>query len=527
MPLLNYNSRGGERRRRAWSQLCLTAADLHEMKVLKETHIFRTYRIAAWSLMFLMTFGVASCLDDEEFTSSPDVNLYIYRDTVRLGTIISGDLAATDTVKIYNHHKKGVRINRVWLEQGAASPFRVNFDGRFLSAGQGESFEALGNDSLFAFISFLSPETDSDEEVEYVDRLYIELESGNISHVPLKASVQSVNSLKAERIRADKVFDSPRPYRILDSLVVEQGATLTLAAGVRLYFHPGASLIVHGKLVSEGTPERNVILRGDRLGNMLSQVSYDNIANQWEGIRICSESYGNILRHTDIHSANFGIHCEPSSPEEQKLVLESCKLHNFSEWALKSQNSWIYAVNTQITNAAAGCVEILGGNASFVHCTIAQFYAVLSAVDGPALHFANYHDAERLPLLNLQFNNCIITGRHDDDIMGEQNTSHPEDDFNYLFRHCLLNTPKVVKGDGAAFFENCLWEEDGAEGARAAGFEPTFDYDQLIFNFQLSPRSRALGIADPAVSASYAPLDRLGIDRLADGSPDAGCYERQ
>lgn len=478
-------------------------------------------------LMLMFTsFVFVSCLDDEEFTSSQEAILSIYRDTVRLGTVISGELAATDTVKIYNHNKKGVRIRRAWLEQGSASLFRVNLNGSFLTDGQGENFEALGKDSLFAFISFLAPETSEDEEVAFVDRLYLELESGAVNHIPLKASVQSVNRMKGVRIGSDIVFDSSRPYQIMDSLVVEKGATLTLAAGVRLLFHPGATLIVRGKIVSEGTPEKNVVLRGDRLGNMLSQVSYDNIANQWGGVRICSESYENVIKYTDIHSAKYGILCDKSDTEVQKLILEGCKLHNFSEWALTARSSWIYAVNTQISNGAAGCVNILGGNASFIHCTIAQFYAVLSSYDGPALHFANYEAKERFPLQNLQFHNCIVTGRHDDDIMGEQSKAFPEDAFSYLFHNCLLNTPKIVKGEAASHFENCLWEEDGGENSRAAGFEPEFDYNQLIFNFQLSPKSRAIGIGDVSVSTIYAPTDRLGHDRLATSSPDAGCYER-
>ena len=78
--------------------------------------------------------------------------------------------------------------------------------------------------------------------------------------VLLTASTQSVINLRAHRVESDITWSERRPYRILDSLVVAEGSTLTLSAGTRLYFHPEARLIVHGTLRAEGKNGRPVEL---------------------------------------------------------------------------------------------------------------------------------------------------------------------------------------------------------------------------------------------------------------------------
>ena len=190
--------------------------------------------------------------------------------------------------------------------------------------------------------------------------------------------------------------------------------------------------------------------------------------------------------------------------------------------ALSARSCRLYARDCQITNAARHCLNILGGHATFVHCTVAQFYPLIGG-DGVALNFANSDGESRLPLEALQMFNCIVTGRNADDIMGEQSTRNADDAFNYLFHHCLLGTPKVTDD---AHFVGCLWEDDDKDHGRAKNFAPAFDYDALVFGFALDSLSQAVGHADIAISRDYAPTDRNGRNRLADGMPDIGCYER-
>ena len=51
-----------------------------------------------------------------------------------------------------------------------------------------------------------------------------------------------------------------------------------------------------------------------------------------------------------------------------------------------------------------------------------------------------------------------------------------------------------------------------------------FDTKNFLYDFTPVENSPIRGIADPAYSAAWT-TDRLGRSRLADGAPDAGCYE--
>ena len=139
-----------------------------------------------------------------------------------------------------------------------------------------------------------------------------------------------------------------------------------------------------------------------------------------------------------------------------------------------------------------------------------------------ALDFANYEGESSLPLEQLAFVNSIVTGYSKDEIMGSQSERYTDDAFGYVFQNCLLNTPEDEEMNAV----NVAWDVD-EETAREKNFYPAFDLDRLIFTFGLHPKSKAVGIADLEFTQLNYPKDRLGRDRMADGTADAGCYEAQ
>lgn len=463
---------------------------------------------------------LASCMDDEGYTLSPDARLEFSTDTVAFDTVISGRPTNTYTFMVYNRNDEAVRLARVGLEKGSESPFRVNVDGTFLTGGSGTDFEIAANDSMRVFLEMTAAEHDSDTPVETIDKLLFRLQNGVQQHVTLTAYGQDVVELDGVVLSRDTLLNARRPYHVLDSLVVAEGTTLTIGEGVRFYFEAGASLVVHGTLLVQGTAAHPVVFRGDRLGNMFSDQPYDRIPGQWGGITITSTSYGNIIAHADIHSGNYGVRIDSADTGREKLQLLNSILHNVKGDALSARSAYVTAVNTQLTNAGGNCVTLRGGDNVFIHCTIANFYAFAGG-RGVALDFANYDGDARLPLLNAAFLNCIITGYSSDEVMGAQSERYADDAFNYLFRSCLLNTPPV---DDPRIV-NCLWDNEEHPVSRDKNFAPEFDLDKLIFTFTLSPRSMAVGTADPELSLQYAPTDIMGIDRTAEGRPNMGCYQ--
>lgn len=75
-----------------------------------------------------------------------------------------------------------------------------------------------------------------------------------------------------------------KPTVIYGGLTVDSCATLNIASGSTIYFHGDAGINVYGRIISEGTPDKNIILRGDRTDNMFDYLPYDNVSGQWLGI---------------------------------------------------------------------------------------------------------------------------------------------------------------------------------------------------------------------------------------------------
>lgn len=471
---------------------------------------------------FLLMCLPAGCMKDDDYSTSPDDRLTFSTDTLDLDTIISGQATNTYTFTVYNHNNKALRLPTVSLEQGVNSPFHVNVDGAYLEGGVTTDLEIGARDSLRVFVMVNASPADSDAPVKIEDNLAFVTEGGSRQEVALRAYSQDVIPLQALTTRNDTVLAAQRPYVITDSLVVAAGTTLTLEAGVRLYFHPEASLIVHGTLVAKGSAGRPVMMRGDRLGYMFSQQPYDRIPGQWGGVIFTEDSYGNHLNHCDIHSGTSGIRCDSSDVDREKLRLENSIIHNMSGDGLTVRAANVFVGNCQITNAGGNCVNLYGGYSTFVHCTIGNFYA-FSGGRGVALYYTNADGDIRLPLHKAEFLNCIITGYSTDEIMGEQSDRYQDDAFNYFFRSCLLNTPAVESEQ----IVNCLWDndDDGHEVYREDNFSPAFDLQQLIFTFGLNEKSQAVGNADPEITGTYYPYDLDGKSRLNDDGPDMGCYE--
>ena len=472
-----------------------------------------------WLCTLLLTL-TAGCWQDEEFSTAPTDLLRFSTDSVNFDTVISGQPTNTRTFMVYNPNARSLRISRAFLGRGTESVFRVNIDGTFLENGEASNFELYAEDSLRVFLEMTAPVSDSDEPVAVEDELTFVLESGQTQSVTLTAYGQDVVVLKGWTVTADTTLTARRPYQVYDSLVVAPDVTLNLPAGARLYFHPNARLIVHGTLRAEGALGNEVMMRGDRMGNMFSNQPYDLIPGQWGGIVLTSGSYGNVFNYCDIHSGSFGLRCDSADVSREKVRIENSVLHNVSGDVLTARACSLFVGNSQLTNAGGNCVTLYGGSSRFVHCTIANFYAFTGG-RGVALSYTNADGSIPYPLHQAEFLNCLITGYGEDEIMGAQSADHVDLPFNYLFRNCLLDTPEFVDEQ----VQNCLWDNDEAAVWREGNFSPAFDLDRLLFRFSLDSLSSAVGNADPTVTQTYYPYDRLGRSRLDDGRSDIGCYE--
>ena len=332
--------------------------------------------------------------------------------------------------------------------------------------------------------------------------------------VNLKAYAWDANLLTAPTISEDATWTGEKPIVIRGPLTISEGATLTLTPGTTLYFHENTGVDVYGRLVSQGMPGQEVVLRGDRLDRMFDYLPYDLTPGLWQGIRFHEESYDNLLEFTDLHSAFTGISCDSADVSRQKLTLRQSTIHNCQGEGLRATHCKVTLENCQLSNTLSHCAAFLGGDIDINGCTLAQFYP-FDIDRGAALFFSS---AEH-PLQSLLCRNSLVTGYGEDVMTGTRGTE--ENAFNYRFENCVIRTPQISEEEASHFTD--VEFEDVTDTTRYG--EKQFlriDTELLRYDFHLSEVSTAIGKANPAT----APLtDRDGKAR--DGAPDIGCYERE
>ena len=458
---------------------------------------------------------MTGCQDDDSFSTNVSNILSFSADTVKLDTVFSAVPTTTRTFWVHNESGDGIRCTNIRLERGNQSGFRVNVDGVYLgseSGYQASEVEIRKGDSIRVFVELTSPVNGRNKPWLVEDNLLFLLESGVTQKVNLNAYSWDAIKYRNLHITNDTTLTGDRPIIVYGKLTVKEHATLTLAAGTTLYFHDGGGIDVYGRLCSQGEAGKEVILRGDRLDRMFDYLPYDLMSGLWDGIHFYETSYDNVMEFTDLHSSFNGIVCDSADVEKQKLTLKNMTVHNCQGKGLSTVNCKVTAENCQFTNTLYECVDILGGDVTMNHCTLAQFYP-FDSNRRPAL---NYYSTTTMPLLRMDCINSIVTGYPEDVVMGA--TENENIPFNYRFISSILRTPAVEDAEHIidVIFENV---EDTASVQGDKHFK-LVDINTQHYDFHLDSLSPAInkGSKDYPVSD-----DRDGKAR--DDQPDIGCFE--
>lgn len=443
-----------------------------------------------------MLFGTASCIEDG-FTASPSDQPEFPADTLDLGLIFTDEPSPTSRMVVYNRHSKGLNISDIRISGPDAAHFRMNVDG--LSGETFSNVKIRANDSIFVLVEATLPENATAKPTEISASLDFTT-NGVKRSVVLAATGQNVRRLRGLTLAQDTHLTAELPYQIYDSLVVAPGATLTLDPGARLHFHDKAMLVVRGSLRSLGTPQAPVNLCGDRTGNVVADISFDIMSNQWTGVFILGTATDNLISHTDIRNTAQGVTVD-SAP----LTIINSRLHNSAGSALEAYHSRIRALGSEFAEAADGLVYLQGGEHLFSGCTFANNY-LFSAISGPAIWLAHVSsdpktgadDESGLPYLKAEFNNSIVYGLGDDFSHGSLEGT------DVRVRRCLIR----AEGKDDNEFINCIWGEDPLY------YTVREDY---IFVYRLRPDSPAIGAADRTLyPADFPAADFYGVPRALD-----------
>lgn len=471
-------------------------------------------------LFVIFVCVMISCTDDDSFSLSKSDILTFSSDTISMDTVFSTVPTPTRTFWVYNKSGDGIRCSKIRLARGNQTGFRINVDGEYLSPTIGyqiSDVEVRKNDSIRVFVELTSPENGKQEPQLLEDELVFVLASGVEQKVALNAYTWDANLLKDVYVKNDTTIgNSQKPTVIYGGLTVDSCATLNISAGTTLYFHADAGINVYGRMISEGTPDKNVILRGDRTDNMFDYLPYDNVSGQWQGVHFYGSSYDNKICYTDIHGTFNGIVCDSSDVSKTKLQLYNSTVHNCQGYGVKSENCLIDMRNCQISNTLNDCVAIYGGDVTIQQCTLAQFYP-FDSNRGAALFFSNFSGDRYLPLLKMDCLNSIVTGYAEDVLSGVRMDDETKE-FNYRFVNSLLRTEKADDDENII---NVIYEN--VDDTAMVSGEDNFilvDIDKQRYDFHLNEKSPAINAA--AIEYSL-PEDRDGRQR--DELPDIGCYE--
>lgn len=463
--------------------------------------------LVGFSLMLTSLFS--SCMDDD-FSTRPSDVLSFSVDTVKFDTVFTSIGSSTQKFMVYNRGKKDLKISSVRLAEGSSSKFHINMYG--MSGTEYQDLIIRGRDSMYVFVEVKIDPKDEDAPILVKDSIVFET-NGVRQDVKLTAYGQDVVILRGRTLSADTVFTPERPFLIYDSLVVAPGASLSLQAGCRMHFHNKASLLVKGRLQASGERSKSITFRGDRLDRMFANLPYDYLAGQWDGIRFFGDSYDNRLDFVSMRGSSTGIVADSSDVNRMKLEISNSVIHNSKGNLFTACNSKIRVRNSQLSNAGGMLVGLQGGDADFVHCTLANYYK-FEIISSPLVVLRNYVKTNDVslfyPLIQANFRNCIIHGSYTD--LSLEDCPDATLTFNYLFDHCLFRS----KGEDDKNFIAIKWQ--GVPQFLNTG-------DDYIFDYRIGEKSDAIKNGDMSAVAADLLYDLSGNPRPNRENPDIGAYQ--
>ena len=494
------------------------------------------------SLLLLLGFilALSSCRNDFDFEPSTG-GLEFSRDTVYLDTIFSNIGSSTYTLKVYNTTDKNINIPTVALGKGLNSKYRLMIDG--MQGDQGKVFnnvELLAKDSMFIFIETTVDIADANPtDFLYTDQIQFGAGS-TLQNVELVTLIQDAYFLFPQRFQDgtteqlqlgddavygfflddndptngnEYTFGNDKPYVIYGYAAVASGKTLTIEPGARVHFHEQSGIIVAdnasikaiGDYSVTDAQENEIIFEGDRL-----EPGFDGFAGQWGAIWMTAGSLDHVFDHVTIMNGSIGLYIQNTN-----VSLANVQIYNCTNYGILAQNSEVTGFNVVANMAGLAAVACTyGGKYNFTHSTFNNNWQSSRQV---ALYVSNYiANVGSQPLVEANFNNCIIYGSNQVQMLLDQD---PSQLFNYKFNSCLLK----FNNSANQFTNNPLYQFD----------TDPLHYENIIRNEnprflnvagnQLFIESEPSGAFQRGNPSFYVQRDITGLTRSAT-APDLGAY---
>ena len=455
--------------------------------------------ILAFAFWTLLT--AVSCNRDDINFESPTQLLRFSQDTLFLDTVYNQVRSETYAVKIYNNEDKDVLIPKISLEKGASSLYRINVDGK-----AGTDFTDIPlrkKDSLYIFVE-IAPIANAPEAIAE-DRIQFQTPAGN-QQVTLFSVVQDAefyieSKTNPNILTSNTNWTSNKAKIIFGNLTLDEGKTLDIQKGTKIYFHKNSGLKIskNAKLNVNGDLGNEVIFRGDR-----NDTRYDTIPKNWQGIMMDANSTL-TMNYAKVFGGTVGLEMNQTT-----ATIENSIFHTHQEFGILAINSTVTAKNLVMNNSGEANFGIFkGGTYNIIHSTLANYWTLNSALPGLGLYatneFMNGTTTEQ-GALTLNVRNSIIYSDNDNGVLFKPTAGQT---FNYSFQSSLL---KLGSTSNYTIDASSIKNQD-----------PKFqNYFTHKMNLRLKEDSPAKGKGNTGVAATV-PFDIVKVSRTA--NPSMGAYQ--
>ncbi len=466
-------------------------------------------------LLIILLFGV-SCQKRAQYDfpipeAIQGFSFAVSRDTIRFDTIASEVLSSTEKLVIYNPSDKSILFSKLSLRGGKERGFYINLNGNF-----GESFEGVSiapRDSIYLFARVCLPRGAEAEATLVQDSLEIHDPNGAVALLPLEAVRQNVVHYETLQIVDKSVYNSAEPLFIRDSLIVEEGASLTLQSPVQVWFSDKAYMRVKGQLIVKGEAEKPVRFCGTRWDKFLPKVSYRLVTAQWGGVYL-DEKASLEADYLTLLNARWGLVFAPrieARVSSYTAQIRHCKLHNIKGVGIRAEQGRFLIEDSQISNTLGSCLYLAGGDYTIRRSSILNFYPWPDIRQKKALYYQDFSKQEdKETSSSLRIEHSIIDG--DKPVLAseggelELNLSIQKQNNNgsIELNHCFLHS-LVLEETTKLKLQNIIYRD----GKSPAPYQylGRNEKDELDYNFNFRPKSLAPFINKGLSGTEYQDLD--------------------
>jgi len=471
--------------------------------------------------------SISSCKKEQFLENGGSIRYSV--DTFMFDTVFTAQGSSTRILKIYNDENRPVKISSIKLAKGAQSRFYFNINGT--SGYNINNVELAAKDSMYVFLGVNIDPTNADDPFVVSDELISTL-NGNDYDLPLYAYGQNAIYI-VDSVLQTQTWTNDKPYVIMQNALVDEGATLTIEAGTKIYVHADSRLYVIGSLLINGSFEQPVLFQGDRLDRMTFVGEHIGIPGEWGGLYFFPQSHSNMINYAVFAnggaSTKFGenstvaatIQLDPDTTVRTvpKLTITNSKIYNSQGYGLLAFNSSFVAENCLFVECGSeniACVQ--GGNYKIYDCTIASYgWRFLTHSDAPSMSLTNFLNIDQNNYtsapLTVDMQNTIVTGSLKNEIFVAKVNDHPA---NVTILNSLMKYDDSI--ESFVTINNSVKNEDPLFVEQPSNSKMNY----LDWDYHVKENSPAIG-AGIYIGTLTKDLD----DKTRNVPPTIGCYEYQ